>query len=1052
MSNPNKELYLNRLAEVIRTDATNIDRVNFLATHTPFKKLIHVTSGIKETGKSEMDEETFFHKQVLKRRNDHQFIIVQGDNGTGKSHFIRWVKERYENEVNPDEEAVLFISRSQSTLRGALEQIINSGVFEESDSVDKIKKLILANEHLKENDLKQNIIHQFAIAVLGDEESETIPSKVKKNLYAFLVEPSIQEFMFRKMGPIDRIKMRLAAESSNQRLDDISPRFEGDDFIVTVDVLQTFRQSDASRRSMRLAEMLFDNENAAQLRMDLANYLNLFLETVVQRCANLRGSDLKDVFQQLRKELRANNKNLTLFIEDITSFTGIDRALVEVLVTEHKGTDYNEEFCRLLSFVGITNDYYKTTIPDNLKERVTSRVLIDKAALFDGNQISEMAARYINAIYVKQGELAKWVENGAEDGILPISSDYKDFEWSNFRLQDNRTVTLFPFNETALGNFYNAMEIKTPRRFLKYVLTHLLQLYFVNDEFPPKITELTSEFANLPNFKDVLAKRTIENKAPLHSERLTSFLRVWGNGNVDTIQNNNEIIVGGLPKNAFDVFGLPFIPDLNRVIESKGPNTNITNDGNSNGGNRPINPDPIVPPIPQITTNPGQDAFDRVVLELDQWINETRKLKSYSHFRDDIYNAFIEFIDWEAEDVSSRLVSDNFQSRKIHIEDQTVTTQGNEIFTIEKSSTTYYAFLSMAAWRHLGNKSWNFEGAIDYLPSFYNWLHEKKDNVINFIKFPKEVSNHEKWEYSKWILTASYHLSVLSGNLNRSDTSSLKIYEALFNQPNIPVEEHRSSDWVSMQKRLNNSKTKLLVQTNYDLLKSHYNRVQGKITDKTEVHFIDVVKVLKEIKLLKRQNWDIGKMTLPDNTLYRESTRYTSLQLLEFLINFLPLAIKGECNLIQQRIDLITKYIGNDDSVGTLFSEVRDLLVYFKSINEGFISEDFISLQKRELNHEQLLFYLNTLRQVNEWENEQLFLGLITIPSERVVDYIKLFENMERLLANKYVRFEEKHKKLVQKLKESQTEQVIEDTLNYLKNLQSSIVDIHKEVSPNVIG
>ncbi|WHY58646.1 hypothetical protein [Peribacillus simplex] len=1050
MNNPNKEQYLDKVADVIRTDATNIDEVNFLATHTPFKKLIHVTSGIKETGKSEMDEETFFRKQVLNRRNDHQFIIVQGDNGTGKSHFIRWVKERYEKSVNLDEEAVLFISRSQSTLRGALEQIINSGIFEESDTIDKIKKLILANEHLKENDLKQNIIHQFAIAVQGDEETASLPSKIKKNLYAFLVEPSIQEFMFRESGPIERIKMRLAAESSNERLDDISPRFKAEDFVITVDLLQTFRQSDASKRSMKLAESLFNNENPAQLRLDLANYLNQFLETVVQRCANLRGSDLKDVFQQLRRELKVNNKNLTLFIEDITSFTGIDRALVEVLVTEHKGTDYNEEYCRLLSFVGITNEYYKTTIPDNLKERVTGRVLIDKAALFDGNQISEMAARYLNAIYIERSQLVKWVDNGADEGSLPISAEYKDFEWANFHLKDKRTLTLFPFNKTALENFYHALENKTPRRFLKHVLTHLLQLFFANDEFPPKIIELTNEFPHLSNFKDVItSKRIIENKEPQHSERLTSFLRVWGNGTVDTVQHNNEMTVGGLSKDAFYAFSLPFIADKNRVVKPQvEPTVTIPPTG---GGKIDRPPDPIVPVVLPIAKNPGQDAFDKVVSELEQWMNGIGKIKSYSNFREDIYNAFIDFIDWEAENISSRLVSDHFQSRRIHIEGQTVSTAGSEVLLIEKKPSTYYALLSMAAWRHLGNKSWDFESSIDYLPGFYNWLHEEKENVIAYIKYPKEVTNREKWEFSKWVLIANYQLTVLSGNLNRSDMSSLKIYEALFQQPQIPIEEHRSSEWTSMQKRLNNSGTNRLVQTNYDLLKSMYNRVQGKITDKTGVHFIDAAKILKEIKLLKKQNWDMEKLELPDNTLYRESTRFTSLQLLDLLRNGLPLAIKGECNLIQERINSIMNYIGSDETVDQLFNEMRDLLGYFKSINEGFVSEDFSSLQKRDLNHEQLLFQLKSLKQVEEWENDQLLVGLITVPHTRIVEYIKLFEKMDRLLKNRYDKFDEKHKKLDQKLREGQTKQVIEDTRNYLEKLRNDIEDIHKEVSSNVI-
>ncbi|MBO9128580.1 hypothetical protein [Bacillus sp. 165] len=1033
--------YLDRVAEIIRTDATNIDRVNFLATHTPFKKLIHVTSGITEVGKSEMDEETFFLKHVLERRNDHQFIIVQGDNGTGKSHFIRWVKERYENAVNPTEEAVLFISRSQSTLRGALEQIINSGIFEENDTVDHIKKLILANEHLSESNLKQNIIHQFAIAVQNDEETSLLPSKIKKNLYFFLVDPAIQEFLFKESGPIERIKLRLAAESSNQRLDDISPRFEVDDFAMTVDLLTAFKQSDVSRRALKLAESLFNDDNSVQLRKDLADYLNQFLESVVQRCVNLRGSDLKDVFQHLRKELKGSGKNLTLFIEDITSFTGIDRALVEVLVTEHKGTDYNEEYCRLLSFVGITNEYYKTTIPDNLKERVTGRVLIDKASLFSGNQISEMAARYLNAIYLERNELVKWVEEGAQEETLPIAPIYAEHEWATFRLQNNRTFTLFPFNQIALKKFYDALDYKTPRRFLKHVLTHLLQLYFVNEEFPPKITDLSTEFANLPNFIDSLSKRTIDIKAPDFSEQLTSFLRLWGDGTVDTKEEDGQFTVGGLPESAFKAFGLPFIVDKNRVGRSK---PDAKPDPNPD-----INPNPRLDPepVPSPPRNPGQDAFGKVEEELDKWLNNNGKLTSYNSFREDIYSTFIEFIDWEAEGVSAPLVSDNFMSRRIHIEGQSVTTRGSDYFTIEKSSSTYYALLAMAAWRHLGNKSWSFEGSINYLPGFYNWLQEQKKKVISFVKYPREINNPDQWQFCKWNILTSYYLMALSGNINRGDTSALKIYEALLQSPNIRVEENRSTNWITMQKRFKQPVNSKLIQTNYELFRGMHNRVQGKITDKTEVHFIDAAAILKEIDQLKKSEWDIENVVLPDRSIYKESSRYVSLLLLDLIKQLLPLALNDESSLVRERVNQVLEYVGSEEAATDLFNEMRELLTYFRTINEGYSTDDFKGLQNRQLNQQQLISHISALKQVGELKGDKLLLGLVNCPIERLAEYIRLFEKINNLLSKKNTKFDEKQRSLEQRLKDGQTEQIIESTREQIENLRSRIEGIHQEAS-----
>ena len=206
------EKYRNKIAQVIRTDATTVHENYFLITHSPFKQLNYLPSGTTEKGKQQYDEERFLEQQIFQKRNDHQFLIIQGDNGSGKSHFIRWIKERYIKEVS-DEEAVLFISRSQSTLRGALSQIIESDLFNDQDLVDNLKKLIQANEHLNEKDLKRQIIIQFAASIQREEgeENQYLAKRDQKNLYQFLVEPIMQEFMFKDGGAIERIKLRLAS-------------------------------------------------------------------------------------------------------------------------------------------------------------------------------------------------------------------------------------------------------------------------------------------------------------------------------------------------------------------------------------------------------------------------------------------------------------------------------------------------------------------------------------------------------------------------------------------------------------------------------------------------------------------------------------------------------------------------------------------------------------------------------------------------------------------------------------------------------------------------
>ena len=45
--------------------------------------------------------------------------------------------------------------------------------------------------------------------------------------------------------------------------------------------------------------------------------------------------DFEQVFVEIRKEIKRQGKNLTLLIEDITAFTGVNVALLNVLSAEH---------------------------------------------------------------------------------------------------------------------------------------------------------------------------------------------------------------------------------------------------------------------------------------------------------------------------------------------------------------------------------------------------------------------------------------------------------------------------------------------------------------------------------------------------------------------------------------------------------------------------------------------------------------------------------------------------------------------------------------------
>ena len=92
-----------------------------MLTHKPFKNIKMISRGLFLNGEQYFHENELY-RTIIDNRDKHQFHVVKGDNGSGKSHLIRWIKENYEQDVK--DEAIIFISRMHSTLKGALQQII----------------------------------------------------------------------------------------------------------------------------------------------------------------------------------------------------------------------------------------------------------------------------------------------------------------------------------------------------------------------------------------------------------------------------------------------------------------------------------------------------------------------------------------------------------------------------------------------------------------------------------------------------------------------------------------------------------------------------------------------------------------------------------------------------------------------------------------------------------------------------------------------------------------------------------------------------------------
>ena len=133
-----------RLASVVKPDSITASQGDFLATHVAIKKLVMLNKfEFVPTSEKYMSEEDIYKKFIVNPSNKHQFIVVYGQSGTGKSHLIRWFEARYKAD-RPDDEVVLFIRRSDNTLR---EQFVSCWI-NQRFRISGIKRLLSVSQTL----------------------------------------------------------------------------------------------------------------------------------------------------------------------------------------------------------------------------------------------------------------------------------------------------------------------------------------------------------------------------------------------------------------------------------------------------------------------------------------------------------------------------------------------------------------------------------------------------------------------------------------------------------------------------------------------------------------------------------------------------------------------------------------------------------------------------------------------------------------------------------------------------------------------------------------
>ena len=737
-----------RVSQVLRIDSIDSTDSDFLATHVPFRKIVVGTNSgdkFEEAYKSEEDIfKDIFNNELT--HNEHQFVIVEGSSGAGKSHFIRWIYAML-SAKEEDENVVLLIRRSDNTLKGTIRQLLEIKEVKEISNKEAYERLVKATQAITESKFKSTIYHQFIVEIEND-TSEVLGNIKRKKLIALLNNSTFQERLMAAGGPIDRIYSKITNSSSVDL--DVIAQFSKADLTLDIDFINQLE--DADRKAQDFANSLMEGDDEEFIQK-ITDYMNSFVETVIQTSAGIEPGDFQQIFKEIRQELKRKGKNLILLVEDITSFTGVNQALLNALVTGHTGSNAVDNLCKLISVVGTTTQYYNQ-FRDNYRDRITKQITIHDGVIGDNkNDLIQFVAKYLNAISLSSEDLDEWVRNGAYSEDMPVHEDSEHNHWDKFKLASGKQISLFPFTQNAIINLYDAMsDHKTPR-------------YILRDIVEPAVNEALHDISSFPKFclgwrsslpesvenrigNIVQSTQIAQEQKADYRKRLVAFMSFWTDKTLDV--TSNGCIAGINTKIFFELDFGDFVSKLSSTatvknvkvpapVQSKTSPTQTTDNGAVEVTIEPelkIQPSKtIVKEQPKIDPK-NQKEYDSFRANVIAWHRDGGYLIRFVPIRDQISNFVYDAINWQQEGIpldSKNRFKDSVGGRLVGFERQDQALD-RCVVIFEDTDETYQLLLCFGKWLYLGNKSWDFPDSASAVYFATSWLQRNKEKFVNAIK------------------------------------------------------------------------------------------------------------------------------------------------------------------------------------------------------------------------------------------------------------------------------------------------------------------------------
>lgn len=855
------------LLHILKPDAEEIDDRVFRAVHCPTE--LQVRTGDWAAGNlAPRSPEALLAEFLDPLRNYVQMAVV-GESGTGKSHFIQWLRINIPQDPST---VLLTIPRTGTSLRGIIERIIRQLPAEDRHPYEE--RLRSAGNHAMTQPAKvSRFLNELAHAI---ENSNICTDPTDKDLATVLpsifLDPNLRAgFFMQPGGTTDSIVQHIFSDPSSRDQDDRRREFRKGDLPLDG---RSYGQVAAMSRD---AIDYIKAENGLEQRaIDL---MNAHRNIAIAQTLNFSADHLIELMSTLRRHLKAQGKRLILLIEDFARVQGIDAALLQALVTPPKQDE--EHLCELRWAMAVTTGPYKL-LEATVRSRATTVIDMDHS---QPASIAQLTAGYLNALRFGIGRLEQLPVSEAPASHCG-SCQHKEKCLGAFG--EVNGVGLFPFTQTAIDTMarrtgsLNADGAFNARNYMRTVLEGVLKHHYgelSQGEFPS--SALVQRIGGA-GWLTPAQKQNLKERDSAAFERRVALLELWS--------ARGEI--ANLDPGIHEAFG---IGQLSGVETGPGPDA-------------PGDPEPA--PQPQGPRLPPH------VATLHKWANAEIALPSavVNDLRVLVYGAIESYIDWDMLGMQRSAVAGAttpkaaFRQTSINFEHQQ-TQRLSALVTLDLPRDSALALEALLSFKHY--ESWNFPNGVQLLTNLMEclerWSTEVKQQLTGL--FGMQNGWHPVTAAAELLAIAHY----LCGKV-KLDTAYDALAIQLWGKAQLAPAAYASPNVKPLAQRLADKAPMLL-----DFLRAHASGTKGGQAG----NFVRMTPVLAAVRSLRLRALQLNG-TPPEKA---DSPEVQVLcELYRFVKDKLPGAIEEERQARSTWYAAVVQRLGADSKVVTLVPALRELI------------------------------------------------------------------------------------------------------------------------------